>query len=283
MVNGDDQMTFNPESYKLNRKAVIPVVENYFNKLADTNLSNAKLLEIQETVLELNYHELLIIQSSIECWEKLMYDPDVNFRRMLCLKLFNLKQVNIMQELGISDGAASNLFNKATMPDMPRPFQLSILFNHPYQLINLKNPVKDSFRESPEYFYHGVSKSIGIKELPAERTNVTSIRGYVITDPQVLFNKESDRISGRWVTTYHEFDYFEFHLNNEPLIDKELRKRICELFPQAKHLVTTFLPFKRNFRSLWVIIPKGKSRNSYIGILHELKVYRDQTECHSLL
>lgn len=276
-------MTFNRESYKMTRKDTLQVFKDYIEVITHKESIDWDVVKKKEALLALSHNELLIIQSSSKRWEQLLNNSDVNFRRAICAKLFNLERVDIMRELNLSDGAVSNLFNKATMPVWPRPFQLSVLLDHPWQLINKENPVPYSYSESPEYFNEGVSKHVHLKDLSNERFNVRSIYGYVILNPQELFQQESRPIAGRWVTTYPEFDYFEFHLNYEPLIDKVIRKGILELFPQAKHMITTFRPFKpTGKRSIWIIIPKKQDIGSYQGIIHELKEYRDDTEYHLL-
>lgn len=282
MVIGDDDMIFSPTSYKMTRADTLRLYENYEQTIALQGVDDWQLFQTKNELLFLNYNELLIIQSSFEYWNKLMNDSDLNFRRSLLTKLYNLMRSDIMEELGITEGAASNLFNNATFPKWPRPFKLSILLNHPWQLVNKVIPDPFSYGESPEYFEKGVSKQISLVQLSDERTKVKSINGYVILDSYSLFQHEPTPITGRWVTTYPEFDYFEFHLNQEPLVDKVLRKQILRLFPQAKYIITTFLPCKPAKRALWTIIPKNEALGSYQGMLHELKEYRDQTEFHIL-
>jgi hypothetical protein len=212
-----------------------------------------------------------------------MNDPLLSFRRRLCTRLFNLSGTKIGIELNRSSGAISNLFEDDTLPQWPRPFQLSVLFDHPWQLVNKTNPDEYSFFESPEFFEDGVANRIEIWSLMDDLSKVKSIRGYVITNPGEMFSDKSSPITGRWVSTYPEFDYFEFHLNSEPLIDNKFRKGILEIFPTAKYVLTTYRPFKPvHKRSLWVIIPKNKSLGSYQGMLHELKEHREKTEFHSL-
>ncbi|MFC6232562.1 hypothetical protein ACFQI7_32790 [Paenibacillus allorhizosphaerae] len=276
-------MTFNQASYKMNRDETFRLYNSYLDSIQNKNTKESELVKARVEILNLYYYELLILQSSITHWETLLSDPDLNFRRKLCLKLYNLKQVDVEAFLDLSDGAVSNLFNKSSMPVWPRPFQLSVLFNHPWQLINNLDPDPNSYRESPEYFHAGVSERIHLQSLSEERSKVKTVRGYVITDSQELFPGESGPVTGRWVTTYPEFDYFEFHLNYEPMVHKGLREAILHYFPAAKHLITTYRPFKPlNKRSVWAIIPKNEVLPSYLGMVHELKEYRENTEYHSL-
>src|SRR5690606_7727406 len=115
----------------------------------------------------------------------------------------------------------------------------------------------------PEYFNPGVSKRIDITEILSERNRIKSISGFVVLNPQLLFQQE-DAVTGRWVTTYPELDYFEFHLTYEPLMDRALKKAIVSLFPNAKYIVTTFRPFKpESYRSFRVVFPKNESLFTY--------------------
>ncbi|NGM83951.1 hypothetical protein G5B47_16150 [Paenibacillus sp. 7124] len=278
-------MTFDPIMYKTNRSEVHQALNEYLNalKMDSENPRLGLLVKARLKVLGLCHYELLILQSSIEHWKILMSDPSLTFRRELCAKLYKLKNTDIMNELELSSGAVSNLLKKSTLPIWPRPFKLTVLFGHPWQLINYESPDPNSLPESPEYFEEGVSQHVHLKELAKKRSEVSSIRGYVIADALELFKQESTAVTGRWVTTYPEFDYFDFHLNHEPLIDNVLRGALKELFPLAKHVITTYRPFKpESKRALWVIVPKDETLPSYAGMLHELKEYRERTEYHRL-
>lgn len=233
MVIGGDPMSFNQESYELTRSDVLIKVNDYLEELRhnNENILSFEMSVKSEEILNLKYNELLILQSSIEQWERLMNDSELKFRRMLCAKLYNLTGSDISIEFGRTSGAISNLFNKDTLPKWPRPFQLTVLFNHPWQLINKINPDKYSYPESPEYFHNYVADRIELKDLGDERAKVKSIRGYVIINAGEIFPQESEAITGRWVITYKEFDYFEFHLNHEPLIDKKSSQRDSTGFP----------------------------------------------------
>lgn len=279
---GDEHMTFSPLMYKINRDEIIEHYKSYFTIRSSDNALDSELAEARNLILGLWHYELLILQSSKEQWEELMNDPSLKFRRELSTKSHKLQRYDIMQSLNLTSGAVSNLFNESTLPKWPRPFQLSVLLNHPWQLVNYDLPDPYSYSESPEYFDDKVSKKIQLKQLFDEISNVSSISGYVITDAFELFHQESGAVTGRWVTTYQEFDYFEFHLNYEPLVDKVLRESVLKLFPQAKYMITTFRPFKSlDKRSIWVIIPKNETLPSFEGMLHELKEYRDRTEFHT--
>ncbi|OMD92780.1 hypothetical protein [Paenibacillus odorifer] len=276
-------MTFNPVMFETTRSEVHQHFIEYERASQLYKQQDGVVVTAKNKILEHWYYELLILQSTKKYWEILMSDPSLNFRRQLCAKLYNLQRVNFEEELNLTSGAVSNLFNGSTMPKWPRPFQLSVFFNHPWQLINYGSPDPYSFQESPEYFEEKVSKKIPLSDLSNERTRVSSIRGYVIVDAQKLFPQESSVITGRWVTTYPEFDFFEFHLNSEPLVDNVLRADLLKFFPLAEDVITTYRPFKPSVkRALWVIIPKNKTLPSYAGMIHELKVFREYTEFHAL-
>jgi hypothetical protein len=282
MVIGDYMMKFNPTSYKLTRSDILSLFKKYDAMTSLGDVDKWAINQCKSELLSLHYNELLILQSSLEHWNKLMSDHDLNFRRFILAKVYNLTRSHIVDELSITDGAVSNLFNNATLPKWPRPYQLSILMNHPWQLVNKVNPDPLSYRESPEYFQGDVSKQISVMKLRDERSNVKSICGYVITDPASLFLNEYEPITGRWVTTYQEYDYFEFHVTKEPIVDRPLQSEIQKLFPQAEYIYTTFLPYKPLKRAVWIIIPKNKNLGSYYGMLHEFKRYRKETVFHSL-
>lgn len=276
-------MTFDPVMYKTNRSSIHERYATYESASQLYHNQDSMVVRAKVKLLENWYYELLILQSTQKRWEMLMSDPSLNFRRQLCARLYNLQRVIFEKELKLTSGAVSNLFNGSTMPKWPRPFKLSVLFDHPWQLINYDSPDPYSFQESPEYFEENVSKKISLYGLSNERIEVSSICGYVIVDAPKLFPQESSAISGRWVTTYPEFDYFEFHLNSEPLVDNVLRAELLKFFPLAEDVITTYRPFKPSAkRSLWVIIPKNKTLPSYKGMMHELKVYREHTEFHAL-
>ncbi|MGE7057262.1 hypothetical protein ACQKI4_32435, partial [Paenibacillus glucanolyticus] len=100
------------------------------------------------------------------------------------------------------------------------------------------------------------------------------------TDAQRLLEQAGPLTTGRWVTTYPELDYFEFHLPNEPVLHKAKRKDILNAFPFATHLMTTYTRF-RSERSLWVMGPKPGKQQEYQQILMELE-FRDQTIVHEI-
>jgi hypothetical protein len=283
MVIGDDNMAFDPVLYKTNRSEVHDYYNKYMNTIQGVNPVNSEVVIARNKILDLCHYELLILQSCKEQWETLMNNICLNSRRELCAKLQNLERAHISKVTGLTSGAVSNLFNSSTLPKWPRPFHLGVLFNHPWQLVNYKVPDPMSYFESPEYLEAKVTKKVSIRDLMIERNTVSSISGYVVMDSTDLFKKESKPAVGRWVTTYPEFDYFEFHLDDEPLIDRALRETVLKLFPLASYIITTFRPFKPiHKRALWVIIPKNENLPSYNGMLHELKQYRELTEYHKL-
>ncbi|MGO4548093.1 hypothetical protein AB4Z29_25230 [Paenibacillus sp. 2TAB23] len=275
-------MEFNQNNYKTNRTAVHDVYKKYLKLMQSPHSNRHILAEAREDILSLPYYELLIMQSSLVRWETLMNDPNLYFRRALCAATYNIKQNDIAIELGISEAAVSRFFNEDKMPKYPKPFLISVLLDQPWQLINMKTPDFDSFKSSPEYFYPGLLKQVDIKEINKEREKTRSISGFKILNPQVLFHQETDAIAGRWVTTYPELDYLEFHLAYDPLVDHVLRDAVASRFPQAKYILKTFRPFKPNYNRVFrLIFPKNESLFSYPGMIHELK-YRDKTELHVL-
>ncbi|MEI2400107.1 hypothetical protein [Paenibacillus phytohabitans] len=262
------------------------LVDEYFavmHKLENaSNLKQlqAKLKSIKRKLCRLDYMDVLALQNSIELWHLLMNDPDLYFRRTLCRKLFNLSEPDVAEALGYSAiraGAAHNLFNSSGMPHWPRPFKLSILLNHPWQLVNKIAPEEFSYSSPSEYFDPEVTKKIYIKDLFREKTQVRSIAGFVILNPQELLPLELPPLTGRWVTTYPEMDYFEFHLNHEPILDKAFKKRILSVFPFAKDAITTYVPFRSKMRSLWIMMPKVGREQDYNGLITEFKGFRDAT------
>ncbi|MFC5531001.1 hypothetical protein [Cohnella yongneupensis] len=211
-----------------------------------------------------------------------MSESSLHFRRALCAATYNIKQNEIAKKLDITEAAVSKLFNGFNMPKWPKPFSLSILLDHPWQLVNMIKPDMDSFKQNPEYFIPGVSKQAQLNELAQERDKTKSICGFKLLNPQLLFNQE-ETITGRWVTTYPELDYFEFHLTYDPLVDHVLRKKVVTLFPEARYIVKTFRPCRpKHDRAFRVIFPKNQPSLSYVGMIHELKNFRDETECHEL-
>ncbi|TJY42670.1 hypothetical protein E5161_07415 [Cohnella pontilimi] len=275
-------MTIDQKHYQLFRIEPLRIVNDYLNAAQRANVREAELSVKREAVKKLSYRDLLIVQSSSELWHQLMGSLDVQMRRWVCKNLYKLSEPKLMKELKFSKAAAHNLFDDTDWPERPRPFQLGVLFNHPWQLVNEKNPDAFSYSESAEYFITGAAKRTNIQELAAQRAQVISIAGFVITDPQELFPQESSPVTGRWVTTYPEMDYFEFHLSREPLLDKNTQKKILNVFPVANDVITTYTPFRPNKRSLWVMMPKAGRMNEYHGILNELIEYRDATVHHRL-
>lgn len=278
LLEGDD-MQFNEVEYREARKTPLYKVEEYLAVIEvrqTMSTQNYKLInKLKRSIKEeFNYRDLLIIQSSPIFWERLMQDPDFHFRRFICKKMNNLTEAHLMEALNYSSGAANQLFHKTGIPDLTRAYSLGVVFGHPWQIVNKKDPDEFSYTAFSEYFFDGVAKRIRIKEVGMERSKVTSISGYVITDPKELFPLEPAPVTGRWVTTYREMDYFEFHLLYEPLIDREARKRILNVFPEAHDIMTTHIPFRPGHRALWVMFQKDGKTNEYAAILKELTDYR---------
>ena len=224
---------------------------------------------------------MLIIHSNRNLWEQLLSDPDPIFRRQLCVQLYKITQEQIAHNVSGSTKTGFSLINHTMRPDNLITFILAIMFNVPWQIIVEKEPVEYSFKEYTEYYLDGSAKRISIEALYKEKDRVVrNITGYVITDAQRLFEQAGPLTTGRWVTTYPELDYFEFHLPNEPVLHKAKRKEILNAFPFATHLVTTYTPF-RSERSLWVMGPKPGKQQEYQQFLMELE-FRVETDIREI-
>jgi hypothetical protein len=285
MVGGDAMNTTNKYAgvYQSHVRSLVDEYIAAMHKLEsarDVKILQTKLKSVRRKFGRLDYTDVLVLQNSSELWHLLMNDPDLYFRRTLCKKLFNLSEPDVAEALkysATSAGAAHNLFNSSGMPSWPRPYKLAILLNHPWQLVNQEDPEAFSYSEHAEYFDPRVAKKIHIMELCNERTLVRSIAGYVILNPQELFPLEMPPVTGRWVTTYPEMDYFEFHLHHEPVLDKATQKRILNVFPLAIDAITTYVPFRSNMRSLWIMMPKVGRKQDYKGLITEFREFRDAT------
>lgn len=224
----------------------------------------------------LKYKDMLILQSNRSLWEQLLTDPDPIFRRQLCTQAYKITQKQISHNVSGSTKTGFSLINYTLRPDHLITFILAIMFNVPWQIIVEKEPVEHSFNEYTEYYLDGSAKRISIEALYEEKDRIRrNITGYVITDAQRLLEQAGPLTTGRWVTTYPEMDYFEFHLSSEPVLHKAKIKEILNAFPFATHLVTTYTPF-RSERSLWVMGPKPGKHQEYQQILMELE-YRELT------
>lgn len=242
------------------------------NKEKDTIKNN-----LRSILTKLNHQDVLMIQSNKSLWEQLMLKSDYHLRRILCKKLFNLNESHLMDALSYSSGSANQLFSKTGIPDLTRAFQIGMLFGHPWQMLNKNTPDELSYSSFSEYYYHGVAKRINFKTLGNEKSNVKSITGYVITDPQKLFRQELTPVTGRWVTTFPEMDYFEFHLTSELLLDKQTLKKILSVFPEANDVVGTYIPFRPQHTALWIMTQKPGMESQYNRIKKELAEYRYKT------
>lgn len=270
-------MTNQFDEFQKYRADIIQTVENYLQE--EKSKTEKSKNSLRQEIKSLTYRDLLIVQSSEERWSLLMSDPNIFFKRQLCARSFNLTEMNIAKNLDITPPAAHNLLNHAWKPKLLlRSFRLAIMFNLPWQLVIEKDPVELSYRQCAEYLLNGAAKRSSIEELYREKENVISISGYVISNPYHLFEQEISPITGRWVTTYPEMDYFEFHLTHEPILDKKAISQILNAFPYANTILTTYTPFRPEKRSLWVLIPKSdKKMTDLNNIIKELRDYRDKT------
>lgn len=237
--------------------------------------------ELKRYLESLKYKDMLIIQSSRSLWEQLLSDPNPLFRRQLCMQAYKITQPQITHNVAGSRRTGFALINKTEHPGNLYTFILAIMFNVPWQIIVEKEPVEYSFKEYTEYYLDGSAKRISIEALYKEKDRVgRNITGYVITDAQRLLEQAGPLTTGRWVSTYPEMDYFEFHLSSEPVLYRAIRKNILNAFPFATHLVTTYTPF-RSERSLWVMGPKPGKHQEFQQILMELE-FRDETDIREI-
>lgn len=265
------------DDFIVNRDDIIQIADDYLEY--EKGIKEKGKASLRKKIISLNYREILILQSSEKRWFLLMSDPNIYFKRKLCAGLYNLVARNIAENIGVKTTAAHNLLNNTNGPKtLMRSYRLAIMFNHPWQLVIEKNPVKLTYREYAEYLLDGVAKGIIIKEIYKEKENVDTISGYVIFNPNTLFEQEISPITGRWVTTYPEMDYFEFHLSHEPILHKKAINQILDAFPNTSTILTTYTPFRPEKRSLWVLIPKSdKFMSDYNNIIRELRDHRDRT------
>ncbi|MFE9278712.1 hypothetical protein ACQKLN_24935 [Paenibacillus glucanolyticus] len=263
-------------SYQIYRAFSLQEAHNYIS-IEDSREKG----ELKHYLKSIKYKDMLILQSNRSLWEQLLRDPDPIFRRQLSTQLYKITQEQIAHSVSCSTKTGFSLINYTMRPDNLIIFILAIMFNVPWQIIVEKEPVEFSFKEFTEYHLNGTAKRISVEALYEEKDRVgRNITGYLITDAQRLLEQAGPLTTGRWVTTYPELDYFEFHLPNEPVLHKAKRKDILNAFPFATHLMTTYTRF-RSERSLWVMGPKPGKQQEYQQILMELE-FRDQTIVHEI-
>ncbi|MGF9913348.1 hypothetical protein ABEX47_19705 [Paenibacillus ehimensis] len=257
--------------YPLYRAEPLQQAQNYIS-IKDPQ----KKGELKRYLKAMKYKDILIIQSNRSLWEQLLRDPDPIFRRQLSTQLYKITQEQIARSISCSTKTSFSLINHTIRPDNLITFILAIMFNVPWQVIVEKDPVEYSFKEFTEYYLDGSAKRVSVEVLYEEKDRIgRNIAGYLITDAQRLLGQAGPLTTGRWVTTYPELEFFEFHLPNEPVLHKAKRKDILNAFPFATHLVTTYTPF-RSDRSLWVMGPKPRKQQEYQQFLMELE-FRDET------
>ncbi|MGG6311882.1 hypothetical protein [Paenibacillus macerans] len=228
---------------------------------------NIRKAECRSYILSANYRLLFRIQNNKTLWEQLLMYPDVFFRRQLYAKWFSLSQQMIQKGTGIASGSVHSLLNSSRQPPLSLIHTYAVMCNVPWQTIVEEKPNEESFSVPTEYWFNGASVDKGIEELNAERNQVRSIRGYWIRDPHPLFEGENSPITARWVNSYLEMEYFEFHLNHEPSLYPQKRNIIQNMFPFATHLVTTYTPLRPHKRSFWILGPKPNKRTAYEELL----------------
>ncbi len=233
-------------------------------------------------ILNANYRDLFRIQIYKSLWEQLVLYPDVFFRRQLFANSLGLSKQMIREVTGVASGTVHNLLNTSQQPPLSVVHTYAVMCNVPWQTIVEQNPNKKYFSTPTEYWFNGASVEKRIDELNEERLQVGSIRGYWINDPLLLFEGENSPITARWVRSYSEMEYLEFHLNHEPTLYPQKRDMIRKMFPFATHLVTTYRPLQPIYkRSFLVMGPKPKKQSSFEELLDVFKT-RQFTDVSSL-
>lgn len=247
------------------------IVQKYLNHPSE---------ETKERIKELSTNELLRAQHAMEIWEAFLKTKDLFFKRVVCAKSYHLSERDIGVVLGFSSKAAHDLLTNVSVPkDHLRIFKLAIMLNIPWQVIFEKKPIEITYHNYMEYYVDGTAKWINIEDINQERFGMQGVTGYVIQNPSSLFEEEASYITGRWVRSYPEFDYFEFHLSQNPILDSDLIQKILNIFPLAKTIITTYTPLRPRTRSLWVIHERAEKLNGYKWIVSELR-YRSKTIIH---
>ncbi|NOU94906.1 hypothetical protein GC093_17000 [Paenibacillus sp. LMG 31456] len=235
-----------------------------------------KKTECRTYLLNANHRLLLRIQIDKSLWEQLVLYPDVFFRRMLYANSYGLSQQMIREGTGIASGTAHKLLNTSLQPPLSVIHTFAVMCNAPWQTIVEQKPDEKSFSIPTEYWFNGASTEKRIDELSAERIRVRSIQGYWISNPLSLFEGENSPITARWVRSYPEMEYLEFHLNHEPALYPKKKNIIYNMFPFATHLVTTYTPLRPNKRSFWIIGPKSNKEAAFAELLNIVEA-RDLT------
>lgn len=230
---------------------------------------------------EANYRLLFRIQNDKKLWEQLLLYPDIFFRRQLYANSFGLSQQMIRRGTGVASGTVDNLLKTSYQPPLSVINSYAVMCNVPWQSIVEQEPNEKSFHNPSEYWYKGASVEKRIENLNVERNQIRGIRGYWINDPLPLFEGESVPITARWVNSYLEMEYFEFHLNHEPALYPQKRNMIKKMFPFATHLVTTYTPLRPNKRSLWILGPKTNKQTAFAELFKVIEK-RDETDTCSL-
>jgi len=232
-------------------------------------------------ILKANYRLLFRIQIHKSLWEQLLQYPDIFFRRLLYANCYGLSQQMIRERTGIASGTAHKLLNASWQPPLSVIYTYAVMCNVPWQTIVEEEPNENSFVVPTEYWFSGASVEKGIDELNEERNQVRSIQGYWINNPFALFEGEHDPITARWVRSYSEMEYLEFHLNHEPALYPQKRNIISKMFPFASHLVTTYTPLRPQKRSFWIVGPKPKKEAAFSELLKVIEA-RDLTSVFPL-
>jgi len=282
---GDDCMK--PSSaYHITQNEVKDIANKYLVYTHSDVINDFTLVDYQNKILDLNYFELIILQSDSMLWRKLCENANAEFRRRLICKFYNLTPTKLSQIMNKTRMTLSNVFTKGSNMKEPDRYELAILLNHPYQLIFFDRPNRESYFILEDKYVsadtHFIPR-ISVQQISSHYVNTDYIKAVLIKDISSLLPSVTGDCLGRWVKTYPEFHYFELILPFEPIIDNVFKKKTKQLIPNAKYLLTTFLPMREtNYRSIWMIIPQNTSSVIYQNMLYELSECREKSEWHYL-
>ncbi|WP_373231958.1 hypothetical protein [Cohnella sp.] len=234
---------------------------------------NKKRAQCRTYLLDANYRLLFRIQIEKALWEQLVLYPDVFFRRQLCAKSFGLSQQMIRDETDFASGTIHNLLNKSEEPPHRLVYSFAVMCNVPSDMIvEQKHDEKYIYDLPTKNWFHRALVEKRIDELNKENDQVRSIRGYRVSDPHSLFEGENSPIIARWVRSYPEMEYLEFHLNHEVALYPQKRSIIRKMFPFATHLVATYTPLQpKHKRSFWIVGPKSNKENAFFELLQVIE------------
>jgi transcriptional regulator with XRE-family HTH domain len=97
---------------------------------------------------------------------------------------------------GVSSGTAHNLLNSSREPSYSVIYALEVMVNVPWQLLTEERPVIKSYSAPTVYFYNGSAEEKRIEDLLKERNKIIGIKGYRILNPEYLFDREPEQVTG---------------------------------------------------------------------------------------